>query len=332
MPEAILTIIVPTYNRAGHLARLLAALRIELEGLHPLVELLVSDNASTDATQEVTAQAAGDWPALTVQRHDQNLGPEGNFLSCLPRVSTKYFWIMGDDDCPKPGVLAKLLTLLVEKQPTLLFLNSQWVEEIPAHEKNEIPRPLQFSKMSALPFSKATHVWVTFISGMIVNRETLRELVAENELGRFNNTSLVQLGWILPLLKSKGSFIYVHDQCILATKENSGGYKLLTVFGSNFTRIVNESFGLNHPIAQSLILGNLTHYLPHLIWASRNERSDSSFISENPWGELNRDLGAYWIYWLLLVPMGRLPFWIAKPIYLSWKIFNWSMKRIPTTN
>lgn len=329
MPNALLTIIVPTYNRAAHLAVLLTALRAELSGLEPYVRVLVSDNASTDSTQEITASAKLDWPALTLQRHQENLGPEGNFLSCLAKVSTKYFWIMGDDDCPKRGVLAELVSLLQDRNPALLFLNSQWVEEVVGPDQGEVARLAQVAEMNALQFAKAVHVWVTFISGMIVNRDSLLDLVDEQELNKFDQTSLVQLGWVLPLLKLEGPFLYVYDECVRATKENSGGYKLLTVFGANFTKIVNESFGINHPIARSLIMRNLTQYLPHLIWAYRNASKNSKFIAENPWRDLGQHLGSYWIYWLLLAPMGRLPLWMARPFYLSWRLINWLSKKSP---
>ena len=46
----LLTIGIPTYNRAKFLRRLLEQLRTELAGLDGQVEVLVSDNASTDDT------------------------------------------------------------------------------------------------------------------------------------------------------------------------------------------------------------------------------------------------------------------------------------------
>src|ERR1700761_1591163 len=109
MTRALLTIVVPTYNRRDNLALLLRALQPELAPLRESVAVLVSDNASTDGTQALTQEMQAQWPELVVQRHPANLGPDGNFASCVARVDTRYFWIIGDDDLPKRGVVAKLV-------------------------------------------------------------------------------------------------------------------------------------------------------------------------------------------------------------------------------
>src|SRR5690349_9740053 len=116
MPAApLLTLIVPTYNRADSLELLLRTLADECRGLAGAVSVLVSDNASTDRTPEVTRAAQAAWPELLVQRHPANCGPEENFCTGVERVESRYFWIIGDDDCPKRGVLAKIVSLLQER-------------------------------------------------------------------------------------------------------------------------------------------------------------------------------------------------------------------------
>jgi abequosyltransferase len=320
MSHPILTLIVPTYNRAASLATLLAALRSELQGLEPLVMVLVSDNASTDLTPEVTAAAERDWPGLTIQRHKKNLGPDGNFLSCVTRVSTRYFWIIGDDDCPKRGVLENVVNLLMEKKPALLYMQSEWVTPLLGPDQGEGVNVFRVLEMPALQFAKALHVWVTYISGMVIDMERLPAALGHHTINRFDNTSLVQLGWVLPLLKLEGPFLFVPDRCILATKDNSGGYGLLTVFGVNFTRIVNETFGSEHPLARALIDGNIRHYLPGRVWEAR--APGPSYMTESPWRALKEHLGSRWLYWLLLVPLGQFPRSLALFHFQAWRISN----------
>lgn len=320
MSNAILTIIVPTYNRAAQLDVLLAALRSELRGLESLVEVIVSDNASTDSTPEVTRAAACHWPALTIQRHDRNIGPEGNFLSCVPRVSTRYLWIIGDDDCPKRGVLAKVVQLLMDRKPALVYMQSEWVKPLLGPEQGEAVGNLRVSDMSALQFAKALHVWVTFISGMIVDKDRLSSVLGDHSINRYDATSLVQLGWVLPLFKSEGPFLFITDRCILATKDNTGGYGLLTVFGVNFTRIVNGTFGPENPLALALVDGNITHYLPGRVWEAR--APGPSYDAENPWKALKEELGTRSLYWLLLAPIGRFPRWLAFLYFQTWRTLN----------
>lgn len=321
MSQATLTIIVPTYNRAAHLTRLLSALRSELQGLESLVEVLVSDNASTDSTPEVTTAAARDWPVLKIQRHDRNLGPDGNFLSCVPRVSTRYFWIIGDDDCPKRGVLAKVVRLLKERVPALVYMQSEWVNPVLGPDQGETVEELVFSELDVITFAKELHIWFTFISGMVVDLERLKTVLKSCPLERFNGTSLVQLGWVLPLLKTEGPFIYIKNRCVLATTDNSGGYAFLTVFCVNFPRIVNDVFGRSSQISRSIINGAVMRFLPGRIWEARQHKS-GTYTKEDPWREIRREHGKSLAYWTFLAPIGKFPTWIAFLVYTSWRITN----------
>jgi hypothetical protein len=132
---------------------------------------------------------------------------------------------------------------------------------------------------------------------------------------------LVQLGWVLPLLRAQGPFLFVKDRGVLATTDNSGGYPLLTVFCVNFPRIVNEIFGKSSPLSQALLGSAMSKFLPGRIWAARTSTS-SAYSAEDPWKEIRHQLGYKWMYWILLMPIGRLPVYLAQPLYQSWRIFN----------
>lgn len=305
----------------------MTVLRSELQGLESLVDVLVSDNASTDSTPQVILTAASNWPSLKIQRHERNIGPDGNFLSCVNRVSTRYFWIIGDDDCPKRGVLAKVVWLLTERSPALTYMQSEWVNPIMSPDQGEQVGVLRVSDLTAQQFANVVHVWVTFISGMVIDKGRMVAALGDHNIDRFEGTSLVQLGWVLPLLKSEGPFLFISDRCMLATKDNTGGYGLLTVFGVNFSRIVNESFGTDHPLTKALIGGSITRFLPGLIWGARSTQGRTSHTTERPWGALNTELGSHWLYWLLLVPLGRFPRWLLQPFYLTWRALKWLRRK-----
>jgi glycosyltransferase involved in cell wall biosynthesis len=136
-PGPLLTIIVPTYNRAENVGLLLRALRAECVTLDGLVTVLVTDNASTDHTSDVIRELQETWPELLAQRHATNCGPEENFCSGIDHAETKYFWIIGDDDCPKCGVVAKSVALLRELSPALVYMQSEWVRPIVAADQGE---------------------------------------------------------------------------------------------------------------------------------------------------------------------------------------------------
>ncbi len=88
MPQKLLTIIVPTYNRAECVALLLDALRAEIAPVQDRVDVIVGDNASTDRTAEVTATFAVSCSAGRVLRHAENVGPDENFCRCLDAAAS----------------------------------------------------------------------------------------------------------------------------------------------------------------------------------------------------------------------------------------------------
>lgn len=316
----ILTIAVPTYNRADNLALLLKTLGVELAGLEAYVDVIVADNASLDHTVAVTAAFAQAWPSAKVLRHDVNLGADENFCRCIDITTTRYFWLIGDDDLPKTGVIRQLVALLQQQKPALVYMQSEWVARIDNAQQGSPIAALRTEAMDSVAFAQHVHVWFTFISGTIVDREELMRLLQGQPIRHYTGSNLVQLGWVLPLLKSEHTFIFVHDAAVLATKGNSGGYALLTVFGINFTRIAKQCFPHHGKLARALIVGNLSRYLPDVVWTTRTAR-DGRHSEEDPWPTMRTLLGGSPWYWALIVPMGKFPRPLATPFFLTWRVF-----------
>jgi len=109
-PRPLLSLCIPTYNRATYFQEALESGMRELAGLPAgLVELLVCDNASTDDTPTLLAQAQARHPELKVFRNAENLGFDGNYLRCVEEATGEFVWVMGDDDVWLPGSLTRML-------------------------------------------------------------------------------------------------------------------------------------------------------------------------------------------------------------------------------
>ena len=78
----LLTIAIPTYNRSESLALLLEILAPQLDG-ESRVELVISDNASSDDTSAVVASFQNRGLKLIYSRNETNLGADANFVRCL---------------------------------------------------------------------------------------------------------------------------------------------------------------------------------------------------------------------------------------------------------
>lgn len=76
-----LSLCIMTHNRADLLPVALDSALREASAAEPgLVEVLVSDNASSDATPAVLAGFRERFPALRTLRLEKNLGFDGNYL------------------------------------------------------------------------------------------------------------------------------------------------------------------------------------------------------------------------------------------------------------
>jgi hypothetical protein len=77
-----------------------------------LVEVLVSDNGSSDGTVELLAGYQDRFPALRSLRFPVNQGFDANYMNCMNQARGEYIWMMGDDDAWIPGAAARILEVL----------------------------------------------------------------------------------------------------------------------------------------------------------------------------------------------------------------------------
>lgn len=92
--EKLLTIAIPTYNRAQMLEKALLAIEKQYD---ECVEVLVCDDVSSDNTQEIVVNMQKKLPIHYI-RNEVNLGYERNFLQCYRRANGKYVFLMSDHD------------------------------------------------------------------------------------------------------------------------------------------------------------------------------------------------------------------------------------------
>jgi glycosyltransferase involved in cell wall biosynthesis len=122
-PQTLLTIAIPTYNRAVHLDAQLQWAVASINGRWEQCQLLVSDNASADQTQAVCEK----WRArlgdrLHLVRQPNNLGLAGNIAFCINHAAGEYVWTVSDDDVMRPDAVTTVLATLGAR-PELAFLH-----------------------------------------------------------------------------------------------------------------------------------------------------------------------------------------------------------------
>jgi glycosyltransferase involved in cell wall biosynthesis len=103
------TIGLVVYNGERHLA---AAVESFLQQTYRDFELVIYDNASTDATPTIAAELAARDERVRVQRRERNIGALGNLIDAGERADTEYFCWAAHDDVREPRFLEELVALL----------------------------------------------------------------------------------------------------------------------------------------------------------------------------------------------------------------------------
>jgi abequosyltransferase len=126
-PEYLLSICIPTYNRAKLLPIALDSVLNQFQQspeLANLIEVVVSDNASSDNTQSLVLQYQQKFSQVKYFRNAENLGGDLNLANSVVKATGKYAWYLGDDDALVPGSLACVVKVLKQYQPAVVGVGS----------------------------------------------------------------------------------------------------------------------------------------------------------------------------------------------------------------
>jgi glycosyltransferase involved in cell wall biosynthesis len=118
---------MPIYNEERFLERTLASLRAQDYGN---IQILISDNASTDRTGEVAKRIAKDDARIRYKRVAENVGVASNFRQVLEEADGKYFmWAAGHDEWSEDLISASVATLESNENASIAFATSYWINE-----------------------------------------------------------------------------------------------------------------------------------------------------------------------------------------------------------
>jgi glycosyltransferase involved in cell wall biosynthesis len=302
----LLTVAIPTFNRAPFLETCLANLVPQAAGHGDAVEILVLDNASTDQTAEVVERYAARCPVLRAMRHPENLGSDRNIAACFQRARGRYVLVLGDDDVLLPGALARVLPLL-DAGHGVVFLRPFGFDRDFIRERPPVA-PGHRIYRDPQAFVMRVHHRSTFISANVVNRERLAAL----DLGQAIGTNLVQAYCFFKAVLGSPTSVMFDDYLVAAKRNNSGGYDLLRVFVTNLNAVLDKAmeWGLGARARESFVRSMVTTWLPRYIAQSRAGQGEP-FDAPAAHQLLRSAYPRSVLYWLFVYPAVRLPVSLA---------------------
>lgn len=263
--QPMLTIFVPTYNRASELQQCLTSFLLEPEPFKDgRCELIVSNNVSTDHTRLLMEQTQAAYPFLkTIDRQD-HLDAESHIVQGYGTGTGRYVWVFGDDDVVLPGALMKILEQIAEREPGSFFLNRSVKDANMVQfytpslfqnmETKEYPGMISFLGEVGYACS------ISFISSVIVRRDLIQNADFTPWIGYWDQ-------FTLPLTENLSDDpLYFFSEPMLIQRQ---GNQQTTA--DELTQLFERSH-------YAMLLTGLCKSLTHLL---NKERIDRQFILDN---------------------------------------------------
>ena len=118
-----LSVLIPTYNRAGSLDRALDSLNNQT--YEKSFRCIIADNCSSDQTKSVVEKWKSKEKNFEIEyyKHEKELLPIDNWESLINRSETKYSKILFDDDWIEPTFIKEMMSLLKLKNVDCVVSN-----------------------------------------------------------------------------------------------------------------------------------------------------------------------------------------------------------------
>jgi abequosyltransferase len=126
----LLSICIPTHNRAEVLSRTLLNLLEEISIMSvkkiDFLEVCISDNGSTDETQQILENFKKKCPVdVYINKNDKDLGFDNNILNVVEISKAEFVWLFSDDDGIERGGINYVYDFLMDnKDIDILILSS----------------------------------------------------------------------------------------------------------------------------------------------------------------------------------------------------------------
>lgn len=205
-----LSICIPVYNRANYLKVLINSILIQIDCAQ--CEIVISDNASNDGTQEVMRRYASRYNNITVAYSDENQGADKNYLRVIELAKGDYCWLMGSDDALLPGAVDGVLRQL-DAYPNISGMSVNHLGMSPDFQEallstisdTKFTVPQHFTKFSSAAVAIGDY-W-GYLSGQIVHRMEWGRALVSNDTALFYN-AYVHVYIIMKMLQDNGEWLY----------------------------------------------------------------------------------------------------------------------------
>ena len=222
MEKPVLSICIPTYNRAEYLqASLECIVRDETFLNSNDIQIIISDNCSEDNTQSVCEKFVSKYPEkIKYVRQAENIGDK-NYLKALSLAEGKYSKLSSDTIFYNYNYLSKIVNLLKNSDVNVIFFRNNKISG------SDIE--VQYFKNADDLFGELTYK-IACIDGLCVKTEEYKKL---NSPERFSQTGFAQVDIIARLTENTGANVVSGKTMEIINIQKNSDYNIPKLFGIN---------------------------------------------------------------------------------------------------
>ena len=237
--QPLLSISIPTFERSSYLKTCLYSLKSsERFVASGDLEILIFDNASSDNTQQVVADANADSQKFQYFRHENNIGSDLNFATCYNSAKGKFVLVLGDDDIITLGTISKLLEAIRENEDIGLIYLRPYAFKDDAEKEKPWGGRKENRTYSNVDFLKKYISRLTFVSSLVLNKKYLKVDAKE-----FSGGNLVQVHLALSALTESEVSVVLAGFSVAAIRSSSPDFDYTAIFVNGLNSILDQHFG-----------------------------------------------------------------------------------------
>ena len=247
MQHKVVSICIPFYNGFNTIKLILD----ELGTYHDInYDIVISDDCSRESeSNNLRNYISKNFPNSNIRLHRNfsNLGMDLNFQKCIELSKSEYSWFMGQDDFIHKYKLLKVINLLSQFNPSVVYLNYEIQRTWNYNKKFIHTKNLNLESGENIDlFHKATRGNLPHFLPSLIVKTTLWPDSKIASL--FYDTYFVQLGAFLHILATQKKWLYIGEPMSLGSIPEDGWQssveKKIKIY-AGFMKCIRISFDLN---------------------------------------------------------------------------------------
>ena len=276
--QPLLSICIPTYNRASYLEGAILNI-ITDNAFGDEVEIIISDNASTDNTEEIAKKYTQKHYNIKYYKNEENIRDK-NFMLALQRGNGLYRRLFNDTLRFKERALQKMLDIIrisPQNRPLFFYQNMTFLN---SNTQKKINNPAELILN--------TSYWITWIGNFGNWKHIINNIPSPNECAPL---LLTQVDWSFKIMSgNQCAQIYFDDYFESIIPNKKGGYNIFNVFINNYLLIIRQYID-KKSIIQKEKYRLFRYFLLKWISSLKNSNKDFTFEKNNIWNILMKE---YW--------------------------------------